>query len=216
MKTSYNILISGRVRSSPEDELYAVVTTDIGNVLIVAGDRGVSRIELLETDSPSAPMRDNLEAFFLDRQTTHKTVKTGRAMSAQKFRALISAVVDAFNDLGTKSRVPQRIVGTPFQLAVWRFLQSIPVGSALTYAEIACAIGSPRAYRAVANACGANRIAILIPCHRAIRSDGSLGGYRWGIKRKQLLLERERSASCGLNDAALASPADNLEDQQSL
>jgi AraC family transcriptional regulator of adaptative response/methylated-DNA-[protein]-cysteine methyltransferase len=73
-------------------------------------------------------------------------------------------------------------------------LGEVPTGTTVTYSELASRIGSPAAYRAVANACGANRIAILVPCHRAVRADGGAGGYRWGVERKRALLERERTA----------------------
>lgn len=81
--------------------------------------------------------------------------------------------------------------GTPFQRLVWRYLKSIPVGEVRTYKEVACAIGFPDAARAVANACAANTEAITIPCHRVIRSDGELGGYRWGVENKHALLIAE-------------------------
>jgi AraC family transcriptional regulator of adaptative response/methylated-DNA-[protein]-cysteine methyltransferase len=77
---------------------------------------------------------------------------------------------------------------------VWRFLLSVPAGSVVSYGEVAAGIGHPEAVRAVGTACGANRLAVLIPCHRALRADGSLGGYRWGLKRKRALLDRERAA----------------------
>ncbi|MBV8337797.1 MAG: methylated-DNA--[protein]-cysteine S-methyltransferase, partial [Alphaproteobacteria bacterium] len=91
--------------------------------------------------------------------------------------------------------LPLDIRGTAFQARVWRALQKIPLGRTATYSEIAAAIGQPRAVRAVAQACAANKVAVLVPCHRVIRSDGDLGGYRWGVERKQELLDRERSAA---------------------
>jgi AraC family transcriptional regulator of adaptative response/methylated-DNA-[protein]-cysteine methyltransferase len=87
------------------------------------------------------------------------------------------------------------IQGTAFQQRVWKALQEIPPGSTKSYAEIAAQIGKPTAARAVGRACGANRLAVVIPCHRAVRSDGGLGGYRWGVERKQRLLEREATES---------------------
>lgn len=88
--------------------------------------------------------------------------------------------------------IPLEMHGTAFQQQVWRALQKIPLGKTSSYAAIAKSIGKPRAVRAVAQACGANSIAIAIPCHRVIRTDGSLSGYRWGIERKAALLEREQ------------------------
>jgi AraC family transcriptional regulator of adaptative response/methylated-DNA-[protein]-cysteine methyltransferase len=83
--------------------------------------------------------------------------------------------------------------GTAFQIRVWRFLLQVPEGSLLSYAELAAGIGAPRAARAAASACAANRIAVLVPCHRVLRGDGGLGGYRWGIPRKRVLIDRERA-----------------------
>ena len=87
--------------------------------------------------------------------------------------------------------LPLDIRGTAFQHRVWKALQQIPVGSTASYADIAKSIGMPTAVRAVARACGANSLAVAIPCHRVIRNDGALSGYRWGVERKQALLDRE-------------------------
>ena len=88
--------------------------------------------------------------------------------------------------------LPLDVRATAFQLKVWEKLQAIPVGETRSYSEIAAAIGQPTATRAVANACAKNPVALVIPCHRIIRMDKSLGGYRWGIERKRAILERER------------------------
>lgn len=88
--------------------------------------------------------------------------------------------------------------GTDFQLRVWSALREIPRGTTATYTQIAERIGSPRAVRAVANACAANHVAVLVPCHRVVRGDGSLGGYKWGIERKRAVLDSERVASTPL------------------
>ena len=87
--------------------------------------------------------------------------------------------------------LPLDIQGTAFQAQVWRALQKIPVGKTATYTEIAAALGRPKAVRAVARACAENKLALLVPCHRVIRRDGELGGYRWGLERKRALLARE-------------------------
>jgi AraC family transcriptional regulator, regulatory protein of adaptative response / methylated-DNA-[protein]-cysteine methyltransferase len=97
--------------------------------------------------------------------------------------------------------LPLDIRGTAFQARVWRALQKIPLGRTATYSEIARALSQPKAVRAVARACAANDLAVLVPCHRVIREDGGLAGYRWGIERKQALLDRERAAAAG-DDAA--------------
>ena len=90
--------------------------------------------------------------------------------------------------------MPLDIQGTAFQARVWRALQKIPLGKTASYNEIAAALGQPKAVRAVAQACAVNKLALIVPCHRVIRSDGDLGGYRWGLERKRELLARERAA----------------------
>jgi AraC family transcriptional regulator of adaptative response/methylated-DNA-[protein]-cysteine methyltransferase len=90
--------------------------------------------------------------------------------------------------------LPLDVRGTAFQHRVWQALREIPVGSTATYSEIAEKIGMPRAVRAVAAACAANKIAVAIPCHRVVRNDGSLSGYRWGVERKRRLIDREANA----------------------
>ena len=96
-------------------------------------------------------------------------------------------------ELAALESVPVDLAGTPFQRDVWTALREIPAGSTITYAELARRIGKPTAVRAVANACARNNVAVVIPCHRAVRSDGGLGGYRWGVERKERLLQAERS-----------------------
>jgi AraC family transcriptional regulator of adaptative response/methylated-DNA-[protein]-cysteine methyltransferase len=89
--------------------------------------------------------------------------------------------------------LPVDVAATAFQTRVWNYLRAIPRGEVRSYSQVAEGLGAPRAVRAVAQACAANRVALAIPCHRVIRSSGELGGYRWGIQRKQALLERERA-----------------------
>ena len=90
--------------------------------------------------------------------------------------------------------LPLDIRGTAFQRRVWEALRKLPAGSTASYAEIAERVGQPKSVRAVAQACGANALAVAIPCHRVVRTDGSLSGYRWGVERKEKLLHRERKA----------------------
>lgn len=94
---------------------------------------------------------------------------------------------------GLSGRVPLELIGTAFQQRVWQALMTIPGGQTRSYAELAGMLGQPRAARAVARACAQNRLAVLVPCHRIIRGDSSLGGYRWGLPRKDELLQRERA-----------------------
>lgn len=91
--------------------------------------------------------------------------------------------------------LPLDLRGTAFQMRVWRFLQGIPLGETRSYADVAQAIGAPKATRAVGTACGANRVAVLVPCHRVLRGDGALGGYRWGLERKRALLKTEATTT---------------------
>src|SRR5262249_22947916 len=93
--------------------------------------------------------------------------------------------------------LPLDVRATAFQLKVWKYLQSIPYGEVRSYSEVAHAIGHPMATRAVAQACAANKVAIVVPCHRVIRSGGELGGYRWGLERKRVLIDQERAVRAG-------------------
>ena len=109
------------------------------------------------------------------------------------FERLVAHVVGFVEAPGVGLDLPLDVRGTAFQQRVWRALRDIPAGQTATYAEVAAAIGEPKAVRAVAGACGANHLAVAIPCHRVVRTDGSLSGYRWGVERKRALLERERA-----------------------
>jgi O-6-methylguanine DNA methyltransferase len=100
--------------------------------------------------------------------------------------------VQHVTDAQAAAELPLDVRGTAFQWEVWRHLRSIPAGTTRSYQEVAKAIGRPTAVRAVAQACASNHVALLIPCHRVVRNDGSLGGYRWGTERKQAILDVER------------------------
>jgi AraC family transcriptional regulator of adaptative response/methylated-DNA-[protein]-cysteine methyltransferase len=107
----------------------------------------------------------------------------------------VAAVLAAVDGTGPLPKVDLR--GTPFQLDVWAALQRIPIGSTVSYAELAAAAGHPNAVRAIGTACGANPVAVIVPCHRVLRADGTLGGYHWGTVRKAALLRREGAAAAG-------------------
>jgi AraC family transcriptional regulator of adaptative response/methylated-DNA-[protein]-cysteine methyltransferase len=111
-----------------------------------------------------------------------------------RFEQLVSKVVGFVEAPALGLDLPLDLRGTAFQQRVWQALQKIPSGSTASYSAIAKRIGSPNAVRAVAQACGANVLAVAIPCHRVIRHDGALSGYRWGVERKRTLLEREARA----------------------
>jgi AraC family transcriptional regulator of adaptative response/methylated-DNA-[protein]-cysteine methyltransferase len=101
-------------------------------------------------------------------------------------------VVGMVEHPGSRLDLPLDIRGTAFQERVWRVLRDVPSGATISYAEVARKLGQPAASRAVAQACGANALAVVIPCHRVVRTDGLLSGYRWGVERKRELLKRER------------------------
>jgi AraC family transcriptional regulator of adaptative response/methylated-DNA-[protein]-cysteine methyltransferase len=103
------------------------------------------------------------------------------------------ALAEHLAGTGPRPDLPLDLRGTAFQIRVWRFLISVKPGDVVTYKELAAGVDAPRAVRAAGSACAANRIAVLVPCHRALRADGGLGGYRWGVERKRALLDAERA-----------------------
>jgi AraC family transcriptional regulator of adaptative response/methylated-DNA-[protein]-cysteine methyltransferase len=112
----------------------------------------------------------------------------------EAFEQIVAKVVGFVEAPGLGLDLPLDVRGTAFQQRVWQTLRKIPVGSTVSYTDIAKQIGSPSAVRAVAQACAANVLAVAIPCHRVVRNDGALSGYRWGVERKRALLDREASA----------------------
>jgi len=155
---------------------WAVAETTLGPILVAATDKGVCRVAFGE------------EAAELARRFPRADLREGDA----EFSALLHKVIAAVERPGIAGAIPLDVQGTAFQEAVWRELQRIPLGETRTYAQIAAAIGRPGAVRAAGSANGANSVAVLIPCHRVVRSDGSLGGYAWGEEIKRELLARER------------------------
>jgi len=158
---------------------FAVGQCSYGAILAAASDKGICAILL--GDDPEALVRSLEDSF-------PKAELIGGEAEFEQWMARIVGFVEAPN-LGLD--LPLDLRGTAFQQRVWRALSEIPVGATVSYADIARSIGQPKAVRAVAQACGANRIAVAIPCHRVVRSDGDLSGYRWGVERKQALLARE-------------------------
>jgi AraC family transcriptional regulator of adaptative response/methylated-DNA-[protein]-cysteine methyltransferase len=154
---------------------WAVVNTTLGRMLVAATDKGVCRLSFNEG-------REALEERF-----PHADLVEGGAA----FEALLAEVVAAVEKPGDFAHIPIDVKGTAFQEAVWRELRRIPLGETRTYAELAAAVGKPKAVRAAGSANGANHVSVLIPCHRVIRTGGGLGGYAWGLPIKQKLLERE-------------------------
>lgn len=154
---------------------WAVVPTSLGPMLVAATDKGVCRLSFGETG-------EDLRARF---------PKADLAEGDGDFAALLGQVVAAVEQPGDFSHIPIDVKGTAFQEAVWRELRRIPLGETRSYADLAAAVGRPKAVRAAGSANGANHVSVLIPCHRVIRTDGSLGGYAWGLAIKQTLLDRE-------------------------
>ena len=159
---------------------FAVGECSLGAILVAQSNRGVCAILL--GDDPDQLARDLQDQF-----------PQANVIGADPgFEQLIAQVVGFIEAPALGLNLPLDLRGTAFQERVWQALREIPVGSTASYAEIAKRIGAPSAFRAVAQACGANSLAVAIPCHRVVRSDGHLSGYRWGVERKQLLLQRER------------------------
>ncbi len=121
------------------------------------------------------------------------------------FERLVARVVGFVEAPRRGLALPLDVQGTAFQQRVWQALREIPAGATASYAQVAGRIGQPRAVRAVAQACAANPLALAIPCHRVVRSDGDLSGYRWGVERKRELLEREKGAAAGRRRTAKAA-----------
>lgn len=168
------------VRSTVEETIhYSLGLTSLGRVLAAWSQRGVCAVMLGEDSL-------ELEAELRSRFGSAELIKT----ISPRSQALhwVTELIDAS---GLPLDLPIDLRGTAFQRQVWQVLRTIPAGQTATYAEVARSIGSAQAYRAVAGACGANPLAVVIPCHRVVRSDGQQGGYRWGIEKKQLLLARE-------------------------
>ncbi len=154
--------------------------TDFGPILASFTCNGVCSIEF-------GGSKDALIQSLTDRFPA-ADIRSGE----KELRAEIGEIVQYINDPSKELRMSIDSVGTAFQQHVWEVLRTIPVGQTRTYSEVAQDMGMPEAFRAVASACGRNRLAVIIPCHRVMRKDGGLGGYHWGIERKQALLEREK------------------------
>lgn len=162
------------------DIKFALGESSLGSILVASSARGICAIVL--GDDPNALIERFQDQF-----------PNANLMGADaEFERLVATVVGFVEAPAIGLALPLDIRGTAFQQRVWQALQDIPAGSTATYTAIAARIGMPSAVRAVANACGANTLAVAIPCHRVVRSDGSLSGYRWGVERKRALLEREQ------------------------
>lgn len=161
---------------------FAIGECSLGSILVAQSERGVCAILL--GDDPEALARDLQDRF------PRATLIGGEA----EFEQLVSRVVGFVEAPRLGLDLPLDVQGTAFQQRVWQALRDIPAGSTATYTDIAGRIGSPKSVRAVAQACAANALAVAIPCHRVVRNDGGLSGYRWGVERKRALLQREARA----------------------
>lgn len=155
---------------------WTIADTNLGAMLVAATDRGLCRVSF-----------DEGEAALRTRFPQAEIVPGGAALAD-----LVAQVVASVESPDYDRDLPLDVRGTAFQEAIWQALRGIPAGETRTYAELAAAAGNPKAVRAAGTACGANPVAIVVPCHRAQRSDGTLGGYAYGIDRKVTLLRKER------------------------
>lgn len=158
---------------------YTAVPTSLGLLLVAVTERGVCSVSL----------GDDEDALVATLRAEFPSAELARSTDARD--RLVDAVVAHVEGQASADELPLDVRATAFQWQVWRALQRIPEGATRSYQAVAEELGRPTAARAVARACASNRIAILIPCHRVVRGDGALGGYRWGITRKAALLARE-------------------------
>jgi AraC family transcriptional regulator of adaptative response/methylated-DNA-[protein]-cysteine methyltransferase len=162
---------------------FATLSSDLGRLLVAATEKGICFVSLRDSDS-------ELEAEL------HKEFPKATAIvrNDEAIAPAVKSLLDYFNGKAPHFDLPLDIRATAFQFRVWQELLAIPAGETASYSEIAERIGHPKAQRAVGSACGRNPVPLIIPCHRALRSDGSYGGYRMGVKRKEAILRHEKSA----------------------
>jgi AraC family transcriptional regulator, regulatory protein of adaptative response / methylated-DNA-[protein]-cysteine methyltransferase len=166
---------------------HTTVETSLGLLTIGATDRGLcfvqfgDSVELLEAE--------------LRREYPSAAITPMHKPWPKPFREWIAALEEHLQGLRPSLDLPLDLRATAFQMRVWRYLQSIPLGETRSYSQVAAAIGAPKSARAVARACAGNRVALVIPCHRVIRGTGQPAGYRWGVERKQALLKAERPST---------------------
>lgn len=159
---------------------FAVAESWLGSVLIAAASEGICAVAL--GGYPEKLVQDLQDRF-------PQAKLCGGDVNFEKY---VAAVITHIENPGQSFNLPLDIKGTVFQKKVWQALRDIPSGETISYSDLADRIGQPSASRAVASACGANKIAVIIPCHRVVRNNGDLSGYRWGIERKQALLLKEQ------------------------
>ena len=176
---------SYRSGGAGETITYAYKDTSLGLMAMAATEKGVCFVQFgNDEDTLLKMLKEEFPKADLIPSPAHSEAELNNWIAA----------LEQHISLGTaRPDLPLDMRGTAFQMQVWKFLLSVREGDVLSYSELAKQIGKPKAFRAAASACGANRIGVLIPCHRVLRGDGSLGGYRWGLERKEALLEAEKA-----------------------
>jgi AraC family transcriptional regulator of adaptative response/methylated-DNA-[protein]-cysteine methyltransferase len=167
-----------RAKGKGQRIAFCTFATPLGLVLVAATEKGLCSVKL------------GKDAAWLERLLADEFSEA--TLSQQLLPDVKKAILDFISGQSSLARVPVDIRGTVFQRRVWDELRRIPRGETRTYSEIAAAVGAPDAVRAVGSACGANPVALVVPCHRAVRRDGRLGGYAWGLARKRKLLALEK------------------------
>ncbi|MCG8351691.1 MAG: bifunctional DNA-binding transcriptional regulator/O6-methylguanine-DNA methyltransferase Ada [Chloroflexales bacterium] len=168
---------------------YAIANCILGRLLVAATERGICFVSLGDADEPlEVALHSEFPAAAIQRDD-------------ERLRDWVTTIILHLSGQRPQLDLPLDVQATAFQRQVWEALQAIPYGETRTYGEIARQLGNPKAVRAVGRACATNPVSLVVPCHRAIGSDGGLHGYRWGLERKQALLEQEKHYSLGLDPA---------------
>ncbi len=162
---------------------YTIAKSELGNVLVAATERGISAVYLGDAEAK------------LVKELRDEYPRAEISAAADSFERWVKEIVHRVEGKPPRMELPLDLQATAFQRRVWQELQRIPRGATRTYSQVARALGNPKAVRAVARACASNPVSIVVPCHRVIREDGTLAGYRWGLSRKEQLLAHERAAA---------------------
>ncbi|HEY1077922.1 MAG TPA: bifunctional DNA-binding transcriptional regulator/O6-methylguanine-DNA methyltransferase Ada [Fontimonas sp.] len=173
-----------RARGAGTQISYASAACALGRVMMGATDRGLCFVQFADSD-------DALLSMLRAEYPAAQLAPMAEAMRPE-FDRWMQALAAHLAGTPQVAGLPLDLRGTALQMKVWAYLQQIPSGELRSYSEVAAAIGEPRAVRAVASACGRNRVGVFVPCHRVIRGDGSMGGYKWGLARKRALIDAER------------------------
>lgn len=168
---------------------YTIVNSPLGRLLVGATEKGICAVSLGNADTE---LETALAREYPAAERRRESSVDGGISGDSDLAEWVNALLEHLNGQQPHLRLPVDVQATAFQWRVWSELQNIPYGSTRSYSEVARAVGSPKAARAVAHACATNPVAIVIPCHRVVREDGDLGGYRWGLNRKERLLEQEQ------------------------